>query len=62
MLHRLNLLNQSPGNTVKPGTGKVDPARKFKCTTAACIDMNQMCYTELGQKVSKLNLHLTESG
>ena len=24
-----------PGDTVQTGTGKVDPARKFKCTTAA---------------------------
>ena len=22
-----------PGDTVQTGTGKVDPARKFKCTT-----------------------------
>ena len=29
------LLTQSPGDTVQTGTGKVDPARKFKCTTAA---------------------------
>ena len=27
------LLIQSPGDTVQTGTGKVDPARKFKCTT-----------------------------
>ena len=25
----------SPGDTVQTGTGKADPARKFKCTTAA---------------------------
>ena len=29
------LFTQCPGNTVQTGTGKVDPARKFKCTTAA---------------------------
>ena len=29
------LLTQSPGDTVQTGTGKVDPARKFNCTTAA---------------------------
>ena len=29
------LLTQSPGDTVQTGKGKVDPARKFKCTTAA---------------------------
>ena len=29
------LLTQSPGDTVQTGTGKVDPARKIKCTTAA---------------------------
>ena len=29
------LLTQSPGDTVQTGTGKVDPARKFKCTMAA---------------------------
>ena len=28
------LLTQCPGITVQTGTGKVDPARKFKCTTA----------------------------
>jgi len=28
------LLNQCPGDTVQTGTGKLDPARKFKCTTA----------------------------
>ena len=31
------LLVQSPGDTVQTGTGKVDPARKFKCTTAARV-------------------------
>ena len=29
------LFTQCPGDTIKTGTGKVDPARKFKCTTAA---------------------------
>jgi len=29
------LFTQCPGNTVQTGTGKVDPARKFQCTTAA---------------------------
>ena len=29
------LLTLSPGDTVKTGTGKVDPARKLKGTTAA---------------------------
>jgi hypothetical protein len=29
------LFTQCPGDTVQTGTGKVDPARKFKCTTAA---------------------------
>ena len=29
------LLTQSPGDTVQTVTGKIDPARKFKCTTAA---------------------------
>ena len=24
----------SPGDTVQTGTGKADPAQKFKCTTA----------------------------
>jgi len=28
------LFTQYPGDTVQSGTGKVDPARKFKCTTA----------------------------
>ena len=31
------LLTQSPGDTVQTETGKVDPARKFKCTTAARV-------------------------
>ena len=31
------LLTQSPGDTVQTGTGKFDPARKFKCTTAARV-------------------------
>ena len=29
------IITQCPGDTVQTGTGKVDPARKFKCTTAA---------------------------
>jgi len=29
------LFKQCPGDTVQTGTGEVDPARKFKCTTAA---------------------------
>ena len=29
------LLTQCPGDTVQTGTGKVDPARKFKCNTVA---------------------------
>ena len=29
------ILIQSLGDTVQTGTGKVDPARKFKCTSAA---------------------------
>ena len=29
------LFTQCPGDTVQTGTGKVVPARKFKCTTAA---------------------------
>ena len=36
----LALLTQSPGDTVQTGTRKVDPARKFKCTTTA-REMNQ---------------------
>ena len=40
LLHRLVLMSvclftQGPGGTVQTGTGKVDQARKFKCTTAA---------------------------
>ena len=31
------LLTQSPGDTVQILYGKVDPARKFKCTTAARV-------------------------
>ena len=31
----LPMLTHCPGDTVQTGTGKVDPARKFKCTTAA---------------------------
>ena len=33
------LFTQCPGDTVQTGTGKVDPARKFKCTTAARVDV-----------------------
>jgi len=29
------LFTQYPGDTVQTGTGKVDPALKFKCTMAA---------------------------
>ena len=29
------LFTQCPGDTVETRTGKVDPARKFKCSTAA---------------------------
>jgi len=29
------LFTQSPGDTVQTGPEKVDPARKFKCTSAA---------------------------
>ena len=31
------LLTQRPGDTVQTGIGKVDPARKLKCTTAVRI-------------------------
>ena len=37
------LLTQSPGDTVQTGTGKVDPARKLKCTTAAREIDEKMC-------------------
>ena len=37
------LLTQSPGDTVQTGTGKVDPARKFKCTTAARAGYKLVC-------------------
>ena len=37
------LLTQCPRGTVQTGTGKVDPARKFKCTTAA-RDLEQIVY------------------
>ena len=30
-----SILTQSQGDTVQTGTEMVDPARKFKCTTAA---------------------------
>ena len=30
-----SVFTQFLGDTVQTGTGKVDPARKFKCTTAA---------------------------
>ena len=32
------LFTQCPGDTVQTEPGKVDPARKFKCTTAARVD------------------------
>jgi len=31
------LFTQCPGDTVQTGTGKNDPARKFKCTTAVRV-------------------------
>ena len=37
------LLTQSPGDTVQTGTGKVDPARKLKCTKAAREIDEKMC-------------------
>ena len=51
MSHRVNLvapaspiecllyLPKFPGDAVQTGTGKVDPARKFKCTTAARVPL-----------------------
>ena len=49
LLHRLVLLSspfalftQCPGDTVQTGPGKVDPVRKFKCTTAA-RDLIDIC-------------------
>jgi len=35
------LFAQCPGDKVHTGTGKVDPARKFKCTTAAREEVAQ---------------------
>ena len=40
------LLTESPGDTVKTGTGKVDPARKFKCITAARENLAFVCHKE----------------
>ena len=38
MKHKVSaLITQSPGDTVQTGTGKADPARKLKCTTAARV-------------------------
>ena len=38
------LFTQCPGDTVQTGTGKVDPAWKIKCTTAArdSVDSQQL--------------------
>ena len=52
------LLTQSPGDTVQTETGKVDPARKFKCTTAAraisisANEINTVLHTNLFSLVS----------
>ena len=51
------LLAQSPGDTVRTGTGKVDPARKFKCTTAARVmkpfhSPQSIIFTILKQRLS----------
>ena len=56
------LLTQSPGDKVQTGTGKVDPARNFKCTTAA-RDMNPPHEQSLRTKLfnSKSNYFLLKS-
>ena len=46
------LLTQSPGD-IQTGTGKVDPARKFKCTTAARVLTNAHIKRQMG------NVHQT---
>jgi len=43
---------QCPGDTAQTGTGKVDPARKFKCTTAARKGLK-------GKVESKMSLEIT---
>ena len=40
------LLTQSPGDKVQTETGKVDPARKFKCTTAARVQSRILDWSE----------------
>ena len=47
------LFTQCPGDTVQTGTGKVDPARKFKCTTAARKDIDYKFYINFTDKVKR---------
>jgi len=41
------IFTQCPGDTVQTGKGKVDPARKFKCTTAARAQTMQSLYSKV---------------
>jgi len=65
------LYTQCPGNTVQSGTGKVDPAQKYKCTTAARVygktlliffNVSKMCssiYIAFNFRKGRLNMFLS---
>ena len=57
------LLTQSPGETVQTGTGKVDPDRKFKCTTAAApCNIKINVFLQVGHReLTKKNLKLLQA-
>ena len=62
LLHWLVLLSvcfiyPMSGDTVQTGTGKVDPARKFKCTTAAgAVTLNPFLLSKMWKIFSSSNL------
>ena len=51
------LLTQCPGDTVQTKTGKVDPAQKFKCTTAT-RDKSYLVTNDLSSAQAPFLLHL----
>jgi len=51
------LFKQCPGDTVQTGSGKVDPAQKFKCTTAA-RDLKEGFMTGMAFLVMHLGLEM----
>ena len=53
LVARLVLFTQCPGDTVQTATGKVDSARKFKCTPAAREEMDYKFYINFTDKVNR---------